>query len=195
MDFGFGGHHYKVIGLDIRPSPGLYTFDLVRIGTFETQVSQLPHDIEIDRCYIHGDPIVGGKRGIALNGIAVTVQNSYFAELWDLFQETYAIGGWTGPGPYRMINDYLEAAGIAVLFGGAVPNFPGVLPSDIEIRQNHFFKPLTWNPNHPSNGGVPYLVKYHFEMKFGRRVVVDGNVFENYWYPPLVRVENNLFTT
>lgn len=199
IDFSFGGHHYKMIGIEVRPAAGVYSFDLIRIGTFEAQISQLPHDIEIDRCYIHGDAIVGGKRGIALNGIAVTIQNSYFAEFKDLFQETYAIGGWTGPGPYRIINNHLEAAGVTILFGGAIPNFPGVLPSDIEIRQNHFFKPLTWNPNHPSYGGVPYSVKYHFEMKFGRRAVLDGNVFENSWYPPLagraiglgVRTQNN----
>lgn len=199
IDFSFGGSHYKMIGIEVRPAPGVYTFDLIRIGTFETQLSQLPTDIEIDRCYIHGDPIVGGKRGIALNGIGVTVQNSYFEQFFDLFQETYAIGGWTGPGPYRIINNHLEAAGVVVLFGGAVPNIPGVLPSDIEVRQNHFFKPLSWNPNHPSFAGIAYLSKFHFEIKLGRRAVVDGNVFENSWHPPVsgraivlgVRTEGN----
>ncbi len=200
IDFSFGGSHYKMIGIEIRPAPGVYTFDLVRIGTFETQLSQLPTDIEIDRCYIHGDPIVGGKRGVALNGIGVTIQNSYFDQFFDLFQETYAIGGWTGPGPYRIINNHLEAAGVIILFGGAVPNFPGVLPSDIEVRQNHFFKPLSWNPNHPSFAGNAYLSKFHYEMKFGRRAVVDGNVFENSWHPPVagraivlgIRTEGNV---
>ena len=89
-----------MIGIEISPAPGIYVFDLIRIGSFETQISQLPSDIEIDRCYIHRDPIVGGKRGVALSGIGVTIQNSYFDQFFDLFQETYAIGGWTGPGPY-----------------------------------------------------------------------------------------------
>ena len=199
IDFSFGGSHYKMIGIEVRPAPGIYVFDLVRIGTFETQVSQLPSDIEIDRCYIHGDPIVGGKRGVALNGIGVTIQNSYFEQFFDLFQETYAIGGWTGPGPYRILNNHLEAAGVIILFGGVVPNFPGVLPSDIEVRQNHFFKPLSWNPNHPSFTGKAYLSKFHYEMKFGRRAIVDGNIFENSWHPPVagraivlgVRTEGN----
>ncbi len=52
-----------MIGIEVRPAPGVYTFDLIRIGTFEAQISQLPHDIEIDRCYIHGDSIVGASEG------------------------------------------------------------------------------------------------------------------------------------
>ena len=31
----------------------------------EKSLSLLPHDFEIDRVYIHGDPTVGSKRGIA----------------------------------------------------------------------------------------------------------------------------------
>jgi hypothetical protein len=56
-----------------------------------------------------------------------------------------------------------------------------VIPSDIEIRRNYFFKPLSWMIGHPSYGGIPYLVKNSFELKTARRVLIDGNVFENSW--------------
>src|SRR6266571_5188515 len=47
-------------------------------------------------------------------------------------------------------------------------------PSDIEIRWNHFFKPPSWR-------GVWAAVKNLFELKNARRVLVEGNVFENNW--------------
>ena len=49
-----------------------------------------------------------------------------------------------------------------------------VVPSDIEIRRNHFYKPLTWK-------GAGWAIKNLFELKNARRVLVEGNVFENNW--------------
>jgi hypothetical protein len=48
-----------------------------------------------------------------------------------------------------------------------------MVPSDIEIRRNHFFKPLSWR-------GV-WQVKNLFELKNAQRVVIEGNLFENNW--------------
>ncbi len=184
MDFAFGGHHYRFIGLEIRPT-ARYSLDLIRIGTYETSLSQVPHHIEFDRCYIHGDANLGGKRGISLNGIEVTIRNSYFADFKDVNQETQAIQGWNGPGPFHIINNHIEAAGIGIAFGGAIPFLVGNIPSDIEVRSNHFYKPLSWDPSDPSYAGTPWLVKYHFEVKFAQRIIFDGNVLDNSWYPPL----------
>ena len=36
-------------------------------------------------------------------------------------QDSQAIAGWTGPGPYDIINNHVEATGEDVGFGGAVP--------------------------------------------------------------------------
>jgi hypothetical protein len=47
------------------------------------------------------------------------------------------------------------------------------VPSDIEIRHNHFYKPLSWR-------GV-WLIKNLFELKNARRVLLEGNVLENNW--------------
>lgn len=57
----------------------------------------------------------------------------------------------------------------------------GETPSFGEIRRNHFFKPLTWWPSHPSFAGTNYLIKNLFETKNMRYVVMDGNLFENHW--------------
>ena len=70
---------------------------------------------------MHGDRYVGQKRCIALNAANVTISDSYIAECKGVGQDTQAIGGWNGPGPYTIENNYLEAAGENVMFGGADP--------------------------------------------------------------------------
>jgi hypothetical protein len=39
------------------------------------------------------------------------------------------------------------------MFGGADPSIPDLVPSDIEIRRNHLFKPLSWKIGHPTYAG------------------------------------------
>ena len=60
-----------------------------------------------------------------------------------------------------------------MLWGGADPLIAGLIPSDIEVRRNHFFKPTNWKGR--------WLVKNLFEIKNAQRVLVEGNVFENNW--------------
>ena len=77
----------------------------------ETSLAQMPHDITIDRCYIHGDPVAGSKRGVQMAGINLTLINSYVSEIHVIAQDSQAVGGWTAPGPFHILNNYLEAAG------------------------------------------------------------------------------------
>jgi len=60
-----------------------------------------------------------------------------------------------------------------------------VTPSDIEIRHNHFFNPLTWMKGTPNavlgNHGNPFSIKNHLEIKNAQRVLFEGNVAENTW--------------
>ena len=60
--------------------------------------------------------------------------------------------------------------------GGAHPGVQNLVPSDIEIRRNHLFKPLAWKS---STWGAN--AKNLLELKQGRRVLIDGNVLENSW--------------
>ena len=71
----------------------------------------MPSDIIVDRRHIQRDPTVGSKRGIALNGKRITVRNSYLAAFTSTFQDTQALEGWNGPGPFTITNNYLEASG------------------------------------------------------------------------------------
>ena len=67
------------------------------------------------------------------------------------------------------------------MFGGADPKIPNLVPSDIEIRGNLFFKPLSWKVGDPSYLGRHWAIKNHLELKNARRVTIDGNIFQNNW--------------
>jgi hypothetical protein len=177
-----GAHHYRLIGLEIRPS-GKFVYDLIRLGSAAaTAISEQARNIIMDRVYLHGNPKGGAKRGISLNSGYTAIRDSYFADFKEVGQDTQAIAGWNGPGPYDIINNYLEAAGENVMFGGATPKIKGVVPSDITIRRNHFYKPLEWCQFSSQWDGSRWTIKNLLELKMARRVTIEGNVFENNWH-------------
>jgi hypothetical protein len=177
-----GAHNFRIRGIEFAPSPGDFSNGLVLIGVgSESDPSTLPHDIIIDQDYIHGDPRSGAKRGIALNGGQTRVINSYISDIKGVGPDTQAICGWNGPGPYQIVNNYLEAAGENVLFGGQDATIVGTTPSNIVIQYNHFWKPLSWRPGDPSYAGTHYTVKNILEIKNARWVTIDSNLFENNW--------------
>jgi hypothetical protein len=178
-----GAHHYHLIGLEISTStPSDFIYDLLRLGSdSQTSLSTVPHHFILDRLWIHGYPTQPVQRGISLNSGETSVLNSYISDIHVIGADTQAICGWNGPGPYTIVNNYLEAAGENVMFGGAPPAIPNLVPADITMRSNYFFKPLSWYGNDPSYAGIHWGVKNLLELKNARRVVVDGNIFENNW--------------
>jgi len=167
-------HNYRFVGIEIRPAAGQFVSTLVSIGSGETSLANLPHDITFDRCYVHGDPSVGGRRGIAMNGASVAVVDSYISDFKEIGADSQALWSSNSPGPLKIVNNSLEAAAENVMFGGAVPAITNLVPSDIEIRRNHFFKPLSWMP-------LTWSVKNLLEFKNAQRILVEGNLFENIW--------------
>ena len=147
----------------------------------ESTADAVPHHIIIDRCYIHGDSRLGGRRGVALNASHTAVVDSYLSDFKERSVDAQAIAGWNAPGPFRIARNYLEASGENVMFGGADPRIPDLVPSDIEVVRNHMAKPLRWKKDDPSFEGTEWSVKNLFELKNARRVLVDGNLFEYNW--------------
>ena len=151
--------------------------DIITLGdgsTAQNKLAGIPHDLIVDRCYVHGDPEQGQKRGIALNSASTSVINSYVSEIKAEGQDTQAVGGWNGPGPFTITNNYLEAAGENVMFGGADPAVPNLVPSDITIRGNHLSKPIAWRNS-------KWTVKNLLELKNARRVTISDNLIEYNW--------------
>ena len=176
-----GAHHYRFIGIEVRPRAGSFLYDLVKLGSGERSLEDLPHHFVFERSYVHGDPQAGGRRGIALNSRHTAVVDSYLSDFKERGADSQAICGWNGLGPFAIVNSYLEAAGENVMFGGADPSITNLVPSDIEIRRNHFVKRLAWKQGEPGYQDTAWTVKNLFELKNARRVLVDGNVFENNW--------------
>lgn len=176
-----GAHHFRLVGLEIRPRAGRALKNLVTLGADETTLEALPDSITIERCYLHGDPVKGTRRGIALNGRQLTVVDSYLADFKEVGADSQALAGWNGPGPFRIENNTLEGAGENILFGGADPRIEGLVPSDITIRGNLLRKPLAWKEGEPEYAGTRWTVKNLLELKNARRVVIAGNRLENNW--------------
>jgi fibronectin type III domain protein len=169
-----GAHHWRVQLVEITSSG---TGDLVTLGdgsSAQNSLALVPHDLVIDRCYIHGIPGVPQKRGVTLSSASTTISGSYISEIKARDQDTQAVGGANGPGPFVITNNYLEAAGENVMFGGADPSIPGLVPTDITITSNQIAKQPSWR-------GSPWSVKNLLELKNARHVLVQGNTFDYNW--------------
>ena len=168
-----GAHHFRFVGVEFLPTiEGLY--NIIQIGTSEEQkLSDLPHHIEFDRVYIHGSKSYGQRRGIAANGRHIKITNSYISEIKKKGYESQAIAVWSTDGPVEIINNYLEAAAMGILFGGAGSPLE-LIPTNCIVRNNHINKPLAWK-------GTDWVVKNMFEIKNGRNIKVEYNLMTNNW--------------
>lgn len=171
-----GADRWRLVGFEVAHAQGaIYNYGIVVLGRGdETSIADLTSNVTLDRMYIHGSPTDGASRCVALNGISEAVIDSWLSECHARGQDAQGVAGWGGPGPYLIENNFIEASGEIILFGGADPRIQNVTPSDITIRRNHLFKPLSW-------GKGVWLVKAVFELKHARRVLFEGNILENHW--------------
>ncbi|MEP6796104.1 MAG: T9SS type A sorting domain-containing protein, partial [Saprospiraceae bacterium] len=167
-------HHFRFVGIEFTPVANNFVYNIIYIGNGETEADKLPNNIVFDRCYIHGDPAAGSRRGIGMNGSYISVIDSYISDCKEDGADSQALACWSSTGPLKIVNNYLEGAGENVIFGGSDPSIPNAVPSDIEIRYNYFFKPLAWM-------NESWDIKNLLEFKNARRVLVEGNHFENNW--------------
>jgi hypothetical protein len=183
--FSPGANHYRLIGLEITRSASPATvYNLIQFNG--------PADhLVFDRLWMHGTAQDETTRGIGLGGSTyVSIVDSFFTDFHCVSVsgscvDAQAIYGGLGDnrmGPYKIVNNFLEAAGENILFGGGAA---AATPADIEIRHNHMFKPLTWMKGQAGyvggRNGNPFIVKNLFELKNAQRVLLDGNIMENSW--------------
>jgi hypothetical protein len=151
--------------------------EIIRLGDVPQTLAQMPHHLRLTKCIVRGHPVTGQKRGIALNSGHTEIRDCQITECKVVGQDSQAIAGWNGTGPYFITGNLLEAAGENLMFGGSDPTIDGLVPSDILIEGNTIRKPLEWRAQN-------WAVKNLFELKVGKRVIVRRNVFENHWQSP-----------
>lgn len=182
-----GANHYRFIGLEITRTPNTgVVYDLV-----SHQTGSSADHIVVDRSWVHGTAKDETTRGVMLTGTQYfAVVDSYFSDfhcvsITGSCGDSQAIAGGLGDipmGPFKIVDNFLEAASQSILLGGGAAT---ITPADIEIRRNHMFKPMTWLKGQPGyvggKDGNPFVVKNLFELKNAQRVLFDGNVLEDAW--------------
>ena len=182
-----GANHYRILGLEVTRLAGIG--DITAL--LSTVNGGTADHIIVDRSWFHGTLHDDTSVGMALHDTTyMAAVDSYFSDfhctsITGACSDAKTIGGGnasTPQGPYKIVDNFLEASGEGILFGGAHAT---TTPADIEIRRNHFFKPLQWMPGASGFvGGVsgkPFVVKNHIELKNAQRVLIEANIFENNW--------------
>ncbi len=180
-----GANYYRFIGLEVtRPNGAPGTGRLMRgLGTSD--------HIVLDRSWLHGQLQDETYSGFSLSGMTnAAIVDSYFSDFHCISitghcTDAHAISGGIGntqDGPFKIQDNFVEASGEGILFGGGAAT---TTPTDIEIIGNHFFKPWQWMPGNPNfvggANGRPFIVKNQLELKNAVRVLVDSNLMENTW--------------
>ena len=178
-------HHYRFVGIEITTTWATTSstdYALVNLDSpgGNSALSQVPTNLVLDRCYIHGTPTGNIRNGVIINSASTGILDSFISEIHEVNNESHGILGQNGPGPFKIVNNEIQAAGENLMFTQQ-PYLTNLVPADIEIRGNHLFKPLTWLPGNPAFAGISWAVKNNFEVKNAARVLIDGNVFENNW--------------
>ncbi len=172
-----GAAAWRLIGLQVQQANmgTVLNYGIVRLGTgAEPSVDSLVRNIVLDRMYVSAGATNHTRRCVGFNGNALAVVNSWLADCHSKGFDTQGIGGWTGAGPFLIENNHIEGSGQGIMFGGADVRIANMTPSDITIRRNHIYKPMSW-----ANG--VWSVKAAFELKHAQRVLFESNVIENHW--------------
>jgi Putative Ig domain len=182
-----GANHYRLIGLEItRTASNGFVGALVGAANGASA-----HHIILDRMWLHGTVHDDTQSAFNVNRMSyAALIDSYTTDfhctaLTGSCTDAHVVAGGTSSTPdsvNRITGNFLEASSENILYGGSGAT---TTPTDIEIRRNHFFKPMTWKKGQPGfvggSSGNPFVVRNLLELKNAARVLVEGNIFENNW--------------
>jgi hypothetical protein len=180
-----GANFYRFVGLEVTRVDGTPAH-----ATLISLQGTADHII-LDRSWLHGNLQDETSNGVSMSGgTYMAVVDSYFSDFHCIAgkgtcTDAHAVSGGIGEtqdGPFKIQDNFLEASGEAILFGGGKAD---KTPTDIEIIGNHFWKPWQWMKGNPQfiggPEGNPFVVKNHLELKNAVRVLVEANLMENNW--------------
>jgi hypothetical protein len=188
-----GASYYRLVGLEITsastqgcrptnvPPTNCFSYNLIFLDGGKLG-DTLPDSITVDRSYLHGSPTQDVRQGIIADATNVAVVDSHISDIHESGADSQAFLAYWTPGPIKVVDNFLSATTEDAMFGGSGGANNPYVPSDIEFRNNHLFKPLEW-----AQVGITippknqWVAKDNLEFKSGRRVLVDSNLFENSW--------------
>ncbi|MDQ3420323.1 MAG: putative Ig domain-containing protein [Acidobacteriota bacterium] len=130
----------------------------------------------IDRNLFEGGAY-GQKRAVGGNGGGyIRVSRNYMSNIWKQQQDSQGFASWDSPGPFEIVDNFIEAASENILFGGADSSRPERMPRQILVEGNHLTKNVAWK-----NRLGFYQVKNLFELKAGIGSIIRNNLMENNW--------------
>ena len=168
-------HHYRFVGVEFGLQGAPFSYGIVVVGdAMQTSLANAVNNVVFDRVLVRGQPGIDVRRGIAFNGAAVAVVDSWIGEI---ARDRRRHPGGRRLERARAVPDREQLPG-----GGRREHHvrrlrserSGLVPSDITIRRNTVTKQLAWH-------GASWTVKNLLELKNAQRVLVDGNTFENNW--------------
>jgi len=168
--------HHAFVNVGVGP-PVTKSYAHIELGGDETGMptpADRPDGCLFDRCYIFGDPVLGGHRGITANAANVTVRKSYIKDVFEVGRDSQAIGAWNG-GQNLVIDDcHLEGGAENVMLGGADSASPEMVCQDVRITGCTLAKVYT-------DAWKAASIKCLFEVKSVKRLVMDRCLLERTW--------------
>jgi hypothetical protein len=177
LTIGPGARGYTLMGLAFVAKH--YAYSLLTLGSGkESDPTQLPGQILVERCYFSGSLEQGTRRAITANCAGIFVKNVKIENIWDQV-DNQGIACWNGVGPFQIIDSAIEAMGENIMFGGS-PSAVKANPSGIIIARNKItksralFKQLTGQ-------GKRVTVKNLIELKRAENVLIEENTLDGSW--------------
>lgn len=190
-----GADHFRFIGIEFTAPINSVNpcYWMIQFGDNSTIVTatDIPSHMIVDRCYVHPNDMSGDTTALGMVQHAIVVNCNNFAIVDSRVENIYAAGYdcqtlniITSSGPLLIHNNYLEACGENILFGGGLPasgivSRGGIVPSDVTITNNHIYKRTSWMT--ATVNGTSLDVKNCIEFKCAQRVLVDSNFILNHW--------------
>jgi hypothetical protein len=179
-----GASHWRFIGLELTTTTGIAVTDTAQCPGADHFIWDrvLPHGGNSPTWQSHDDV----KRFLdAPQNTYLAVINSYCADYHTQSpgSDCFLLGGTsaTTEGPWKIVNNFVEAADSSSGIGGGGVGASTVVPGDLEWRRNHQFKPLFWKSNDPTFFGTTFVAKNAIDWKNVQRVLIEGNVIERAW--------------
>ena len=207
LTFSSGTQYVRLEGLEIGVDPAnvFPTEAEPNYGIISFSAGNINH-IVLDQLWVHGNAnneteYYWGFGGASGGNYPTTNMSLIDSTLTDVHcaasigycnQSVGVTVGGTGDsidGTFKVVNNYIESAGEIIFMGGSEST---TVASDVEIRENYLFKPLTWDPASPTyNGGFcnsatppvcdPFVAENILETKNVDHYFAEGNRLQNSW--------------